>query len=145
MANKKINHKRSSTKSHSLITKKRTNYSLIFTISFIGVLAIIVIAFNKRTLMQSVAGVSIVRGVFAEAAIPIQPVPGAAGYNLYYKLTSDQSFVNSLRNIPVTSTTATIGYLKKGGNYVYQIAAYDTTGKEFYFSPIEPMTNLQSM
>ncbi len=74
---------------------------------------------------------------FAKGTITWQNVPGAVFYNVYYKETKEKNFTNAVRKLPNTSKSYTITFLKKGVSYQYKVTALDTSGKEFYFSPIK--------
>ncbi len=85
------------------------------------------------------------QGLFDQATVSLPPVPNAASYNIYYRQVGEQSFSNAVRNIQPSVTTYTISYLKKGVNYEYQYSAVDKNGKEFLFSDLKPLTDLQPM
>jgi len=108
---------------------------------FVGVVASV----DKGAASRAVAGMSITQGLFNQATVPLPPVPNATSYNIYYRQSGEQSFSNAVRNIPPNVTSYTISYLKKGVNYEYQYSAVDKNGKEFLFSPVNPLTNLQPM
>lgn len=61
-------------------------------------------------------------------------VPGAAGYNIYYKESSDKGWTNAVRDLPRTSTSYTIEYLSEKKGYQYIVKAYDNLKKEFWVS-----------
>ena len=84
-------------------------------------------------------------GLFNQAVVAIPSVPNAASYNIYYGQVGEQTFTNAVRNIPTNVTNYTISDLKKGVNYQYRVAAVDKNGKEFLFSAVKPLTNLQPM
>lgn len=84
-------------------------------------------------------------GIFNQATVSLPQVPNAAAYNIYYKQDGATNFTNAVRDIPPTVHQYTLSYLKKGVSYKYKVAALDRHDKEFYFSPIETLTNLQSM
>lgn len=100
--------------------------------------------FNRGTASQAVAGASIARGLFEQATITIPHVEGATEYNIYYKQTGEQNYTNAVRNIPPYVNTYLISYLKKGVTYEYTIATV-INGKEVSFTPIQTLTDLQSM
>lgn len=100
--------------------------------------------FNRGAASQAVAGASITRGLFVQATVTIPSVPGATGYNIYYKQYGEQKFTNAVRNILPSVHSYTISYLKKGVNYQYSIAAV-LNGKEVSFTPVKTLTNLTSM
>ncbi len=100
---------------------------------------------NKRTVVRSVAGVSIMRGVFAEATIPLPELDETVSYNIYYKQTTDTTFTHAVRNIPAESDSYTISYLRKGVQYQYKVAAVGPDGAEFWFSDVKPITKIEPM
>ena len=100
---------------------------------------------NKQTVEQSVAGASIMNGLYMQATVTMPQISNASAYNIYYKEDKDKDFVNAVRNVSTTIPTYTISHLKKGVNYQYRFAALDSNGKEFIFSEILPLTNLQPM
>ena len=108
---------------------------------FVGIAA----TFNKGFTSQAVAGVSIMRGLFAQTTVQLPSTPGAASYNIYYRQVGEQRFTNAVRNIPSNVTSYTISYLKKGVNYEYRYTTVNQNGQEFVFSDIKPLTDLQSM
>ncbi len=108
------------------------------------VLVILVASLPKGTASQAVAGVSIMRGLFEQATIPLPSNPHAASYNIYYGQSGEQSFTNSVRNIPPKVTNYTISYLKKGVTYKYSIATV-VNGKEVSFTPVKTLIGLQPM
>lgn len=108
---------------------------------FLGVVVIL----NKPTITQSVAGVSIARGLFSQATIELPKVEGATSYNVYYKKTSAREYTNSAREIPLSSTSYTISYLKKGEEYLYKVAAVNEQGAEFWWTDDKYLQNIVPM
>lgn len=100
---------------------------------------------NKSTVRQSVQGVSIMKGLFAEATVQLPQIPGATSYNIYYDVESATGFSQSVPTININNTSYTVQYLKKGETYKYKITAVDSHGEEFWFSPVYTMTNLVQM
>ena len=122
------------------------SYQRIVIISACVVLAIVgVVLFNKPTVAQNVAGVSVAKGLFSESTIALPEIDGATSYNIYYKQKSDKVYSNAVRNVPVTAAIYTISYLTKGAEYEYKVSAVDQYGAEFWWSPIYPLTNLKPM
>lgn len=117
--------------------------SLIIISGFISVLAVVFVIANKGTVMHSVQGTAIIRGMFNEATISLPHIPNAVAYNIYYG--EKQPFTHAVRKIPPTVTTYTIQYLKKNVSYSYQISAINTQGREFWFSPVTSVTDTQGM
>jgi hypothetical protein len=107
----------------------------------VGVAAIL----NKGAASQAVAGISIAQGLFDQATVPLPPVPNAVSYNIYYGQSGVPGFSNAVRNISPSITSYTVSYLKKDVDYDYRISAVDKNGKEFLFTTIRPLTNLQPM
>ena len=108
---------------------------------FLGVF----VYFNKNDVTQSVAGVSIAKGLFAQATVEVPHADGAVSYNIYYKKRSSNDFNNAVRGVPPETTSYTISYLKKGEEYHYRISAVDGAGKEFWFSEMKDLENIVPM
>ncbi len=100
---------------------------------------------NRHQITKSVAGVSIMRGVFAEATVQLPRLPGAVSYNIYYRKSGDHTFTSAVRNISPETSSYIISYLRKGVSYEYQVSAENDKGSEFWFSSVEPLTPLRSM
>ncbi len=98
-----------------------------------------------RPVVNSVLGVSIVKGMYQESVVPLPKVSGAVKYNIYYKSSADSTFVNAVRNVNPRLVDYTITYLKMNTGYQYKISAVNNKGAEFWWSPTTNMTNLQSM
>ncbi len=141
---KKKTAKRTTTRKSTRNTSHRSSeHILLLPFSFRRIILVttaialflgVVILFNKDQVTQSVAGIQITRGLFAQATVKLPKVEGATSYNVYYKKTSAREYTNSAREIPVSSTTYTISYLKKGEDYLYKIAAVNTDGAEFWWT-----------
>lgn len=101
--------------------------------------------FAKGHGTQSVAGISVARGLFAQMSVQLPKIEGAVAYNIYYKETSETEFKNAVRAIPTTVDLYTISYLTKGTSYDYKIAALDENGEEFLWSEVKTVTDLQPM
>jgi hypothetical protein len=131
---------------HTATPKQTVLFRRIVIISACLVLVTVTaVLLNKQQVEQSVAGASIMNGLYMQATVTMPQISDASAYNIYYKEDKDKDFVNSVRNVPTTVPTYTISHLKKGVNYQYRFAALDSSGKEFIFSEILPLTNLQSM
>lgn len=101
---------------------------------------------NKQQVTQSVAGASIMRGLFLEATVTVPTnIENAASYNIYYKETNEPEYTNAIRNVPTSTGSYIISHLKKGASYEYTFAAVDATGREFLFSEELPITDLRPM
>ena len=126
--------------------KSSTSYRRIIFItgSFVLVLFAIV-TLNKHNVSQSVAGMSIARGLYNQATVTWTPIPGAIAYNIYYKQTNETSFTHSVRRIPVNIMSYTISYLKKNTSYQYKIVGIDIHGAEMPTSQVLYINNLMSM
>ena len=105
----------------------------------------IVTMFSGQPLTQAVAGASVFKGMFAQATVEIPSVSGAVSYNIYYKQTSDAKFINAVRHISPSVHSYLISYLKKGVSYQYRISAINSSGAEFSWTSILPLTNIQPM
>ncbi len=142
-------------------TKKRTaktteSLFIPFTVTRIVLVASCLVLFlfafvfvAKPNMTQSVAGVTVARGLFAQATVSIPNINGALYYNIYYKEKNssekDRHFPHAVRKIPPTVSSYTISYLKKNKQYEYKISAVDIAGKEFWWSGIKTLTNIQPM
>jgi hypothetical protein len=108
---------------------------------FVGVTA----TFNKSSVRQAVDGMSVMAGLYNQTTVTLPPVPHAVSYNIYYGQAGEQNFTNAVRNIPSSIHSYIISDLKKGVSYEYRYAAVDKNGKEFLFSAVKPITDLQPM
>lgn len=126
--------------------QRETHKIMIYVVSALCLMAVVLSLFSyMRPLTRAVAGASIFRGMFAETTVTIPQIYGAVSYNIYYKPVSDSFFHDAARNIPSTSTSYTISYLKKNVRYVYIISAVNQSGAEFWWSGSMPVTNTSSM
>lgn len=151
MKKKKIVQKKSVRRAHAKQTapKEDFNYRRIILISGTFVVLLFLFVFlSGRTIKREVAGLSIARGMFNQAAVSWKPVNGAVAYNIYYGQ-SGNPLNNAVRNIPAYITTYTISYLKKNTAYQYRVSAlqYDNKHelKEFWFSPVLYVNNETGM
>ena len=132
--------KRSSSNQHIILFRR------VFLITSALVLFLFVSAdVSKRGVTQAVAGISVARGLFNQATVSLPNVEGVVTYNIYYKRTSDSEFGYAVRNISGDLSSYTISYLKKGEEYEYKVSAADKTGKEFFFTESQALSNLESM
>jgi hypothetical protein len=76
---------------------------------------------------------------FNQATVTWQFVSGAKCYNIYYKRTTDTSWKHSVRCLPKSMWTYTIGYLKLGVSYVYTVSALNDFGKEISWTKVAPL------
>src|SRR5258708_7940425 len=81
---------------------------VISTCFVLAVVAGLVVNFNKPAVTQSVAGMSVARGLFSQATIDIPQIDGAVSFNIYYKKAKDNTYDNAVRNIPAGTATYTI-------------------------------------
>lgn len=116
-------------------------YISLSIILIIGFLAII----NKPVMREAVEGMSITRSLYEQSSVALLSINGAVAYNIYYKSESDKTFTHSVRKIPATVRFYTISYLKREVSYEYQISAVNYQGSEFWFSPVEKVTNITPM
>jgi hypothetical protein len=125
----------------SVLFQRIVIISACLTLFLVGVVFV-----NKRAVTQSVAGTSIMNGLFMQATIALpHDIPQAAEYNIYYRQVGEKTFSNAVRNVPVNIGSYTISKLKKGASYEYRFAALDQRGEEFAFSETLPLTDLQPM
>ncbi len=61
-------------------------------------------------------------------------VSGAVKYNLYYKEKGDKGYTFAVGNLPSSSTKLTLTNLKDYVKYLYNVAAVDSSGKEYSWS-----------
>ncbi|HZE87393.1 MAG TPA: fibronectin type III domain-containing protein [Methylomirabilota bacterium] len=146
---KKTVSKKSPSRSVSKESVKLSFFPLSFRrIIFIAtclLLFVIVAVTHKNILRQDVAGVSLARGLFAQATVSWTPVTDAVSYNIYYKQVSDTKYMHAVRKIPTNVTTYTISYLKKNETYQYRVSAVDASGKEFWWSDLKTFSATTSM
>lgn len=116
---------------------------LITTCFVLFIVAVMVV--TRKPISQSVAGVSIARGLFGQATVSLPRVDEAVTYNIYYRQAGDPDFTNAVRHVSPSVSTYTISYLKKGQNYEYRISAADASGEEFWWSSTMRLTNIESM
>jgi hypothetical protein len=116
---------------------------LVSTCLVLFLLAFVV--FRKEPLSQSVAGMQITRGLFAQATVTLPKVDNAVAYNIYYKQGTDSKYIHAARGVPTTVSTYTISYLKKDKQYQYRVSALNATGKEFWWSDLQTVTATQPM
>ena len=112
--------------------------------SLFGLLFFVVLP-NRHIVTQSVQGASIFRGMYAQATVIWDAVPGAVSYNIYYKEPNDTSYSHSVQKIPSNMTSYTIAYLKKNVSYTYRISAVNTNGAEFWWSPTNWLNHIEPM
>ena len=116
---------------------------VIFTTCLLLVLG--VFSLKKNSITQSVAGISVMKGLFSQVEVAWDPIDGATSYNLYYKQKDDQEFTNSVRNIPADITQYLISYLVKGKEYEYKLAAVGSNGQEFFWTVAYELSEPESM
>jgi hypothetical protein len=117
---------------------------VIFT-ACIMLAVVATVLFNKPAVAQSVAGMSVARGLFAQATVDLPEIDGAIAFNIYYKEASENAYDHAVRNIPVGTSSYTISYLTKGTEYDHKIVAIDASGEEFWFSPTRPIVGVEGM
>jgi hypothetical protein len=152
---KKKTAKRTTTrKSTRRTTGRTTEHLLLLPFSFRRIILVttaialfvgVVVLFNKNQLTQSVAGISITKGLFAQARVDLPKIEGAASYNIYYKKQSASDYTNVARDIPASTVSYTVSYLKKGEEYIYKVAVVDGTGAEVWWSEEQPLTHIEPM
>lgn len=151
MNKKKVTKRHVVHKSRHSIKRVRFNRDsnwIIYVGSCIGVLLVVVLFVgfsHKRALRQTVAGISIMNGVFAQATVPLPDIPNATAFNVYYWPELHSESVNAARGVPTNISSYTVTYLSKNTKYEYRISALDPNGAEFWWSPVTDMTNITSM
>lgn len=118
---------------------------ILITTCMILFLFAVLLFTNNGNVTQSVAGISVARGLFAQATITLPDIEGAVAYNIYYKKSTDEDYTNAVRAIPTSVDSYTISYLTKGATYNYKIAAVNEEGQEFLWSEVQNLTELQPM
>lgn len=143
---KKASARRSSVKSTRTAKKSGFNIRyLSFAVVGLMLFGLVVVVPQKASVTKSVAGVSIANPLFAKADIAWSAVPGATGYNVYYKKAGQNLFTSAVRGLSKDTTTLTISHLAKNVSYEYQVTALNDRGEEFWFSPVTSIENLTSM
>ncbi len=105
-----------------------------------------IVMVNKQNVTQSVAGISVMNGLFMQATVGVpHDFPEAISYNIYYKTADEEDFTNAVRNVSPSVRSYTISHLKKGSSYQYRFAAVDAQGEEFVWSEVQELTSLQPM
>ena len=102
---------------------------------------------HRGIITQSVAGMSIARGMFDQQTIDMPQIhPGdVVAYNIYYKETTEKTYTHAVRKLPTSLTKYTISYLKKNKEYQYVIAGLNGAGKEIWWSEIKTFFSYQAM
>jgi hypothetical protein len=141
-----INMKKNSKKVPQKTKKIQIPYIKIIYIGFSLVLVFgFLFIFDRPIMRQAVEGMSIARSLYMQSTVALPSINGAVAYNIYYKPAPDKTFTHSVRKIPATVRFYTISYLKRGESYEYQISAVNYQGREFWFSPVEKITNVTPM
>lgn len=60
-------------------------------------------------------------------------VPGAVKYHLYYKVRGEKIYTSAV-SLPASSTRYTVTHLRDYVKYLYNVAAVDSSGREFSWS-----------
>ena len=136
--------KRSSRSSEMTLVPFTVHRVILITTCFVLFIFAFVL-FAKPNVTQSVAGVSVARGLFSQTTVSLPQINGAVSYNIYYKQTSDATYRHAVRKVPASIATYAISYLKKGTSYQYRISAVNPAGREFWWSEPQTLTNLQAM
>lgn len=154
MRKKSVSIKKASAKrtTHHKVTRDKEQILLlpfsfrrIILVSTCLLLFVVIAVTHKNQVTQSVAGITIARGLFSQTTVTLPKIDGAVAYNIYYKQTSDSKYTNAVRRVPTTVSTFLLSYLKKGEAYDYKISALNSSGKEFWWSETKPLINLRSM
>ena len=123
------------------VSRTKIIYIGLFAVLLLGFMVI----FDRPVMRQAVQGMSITRSLYQQAVVALPGIDGAVAYNIYYKSTTDKTFIHSVRKIPATVRFYTISYLKRGVPYEYQISAVNSGGREFWMSPVEKITGVTQM
>lgn len=139
MKKKVVHHRKSSRKSHRHSQIPVFSFQRIIVVGGLALFLLVVGMGYKNPDTRSVLGASIARPLFSKATVSLPSIPGVTAYNIYFKASSDNSFVYAQRNVPTNIQWSTINYLKRGTEYVYKISALKN-GVEFWTSPIAQMS-----
>lgn len=147
MKKKTVHAKTTSSSSRKVSAKKQSlSFQRIIIITTCVVVAFIgIILTNKSAFERTVAGTAIMKGMFVSGTVTIPTLSEAATFNIYYKEAGEKDFVNAVRGISPNTERYTISHLRKDVPYQYRFAAVDGSGREFLFSEILPLTNIQPM
>jgi hypothetical protein len=104
-----------------------------------------IIAWQRHAVLRSIAGTSIVRGMYSQATIALPKTSGAVSYNIYYGEKAKNDFPFSVRNIPANNSSYHIAYLKKDTKYQYKISALNKAGEEIWWSKVQPIPATEAM
>ncbi|MBI3443093.1 fibronectin type III domain-containing protein [Candidatus Woesebacteria bacterium] len=79
--------------------------------------------------------------LYSQGTVMWQSVPGATHYNIYYKESSDKTWMHAVRRLPANASSYTIMYLKRGVPYWYMVTA-KKEGKEFWWSTTKKLSTM---
>ena len=82
--------------------------------------------------------------LFSKATTQWSSAQGASSYNVYYKESGAKIYNHAVRNLPKTSVSYTVSYLKRGVSYKYKVSAINSGGNEFWWSKEALMTKYQN-
>ena len=142
---KKVSKRRVTKPSRTRSKNSSFSFQRLVIITACVLLVFGILSIKKNTITQSVAGISVMRGLFAQGSVEWAKNDIATTYNIYYREKGNVEFTNAVRHIPATVTNYTISYLKKGTSYEYKVSVADATGREYEWSEVKEITNLQPM
>src|SRR5262249_4532581 len=64
---------------------------------------------------------------------------GTIYYNVYYKEVGSKGWTHAVTHIPAQKPWTTIGFLRKGVSYVYNVASVLPGGKEYWWAKEMPL------
>lgn len=76
---------------------------------------------------------------YKQATVKWRSVSGARNYNIYYKEAGAKNFNYSVIMLPANAVSYTIGYLRKGVVYQYNLAAVNDAGAEYWWSGLKTL------
>lgn len=76
---------------------------------------------------------------YYQVKVKWQSVAGASYYNIYYKEKGAKNFNHAVRLLPANSVSYTIGYLRKGVVYQYNLAAVNDAKVEYWWSGLKTL------
>lgn len=116
-------------KSRRIKSRNKHPFKLFFIFVFVAVGLLSFAQFNSKG-KPSVLGVA--TSAYISKNIAWNSVPGAVGYNIYFKTDKEGRYTNAVRNLPASYRNYTINYLLKSKKYQYEVKAYEFSGKEFW-------------
>ena len=118
---------------------------IVFISTCLLLFVVIAVSSHKSAVRSSVAGISVMQGLFAQQVVELPAVDGVVSYNIYFKKTDASTYTNAVRSIPSSFKQYTISYLNKNVSYDYKISAVNAQGSEFWWSEVKTFSASSSM